>query len=192
MHADGSYTYDTNHAFDALNAGDHAADSFEYTVGDGHGGVDTARVSLHVDGVGAPPLPGDEGLSHGYWKSHPENWNIATNTSFESYFGVDGGDWVVETKGRSTTLADISFTDALGLLGNGGGEEALAREAVAAVLNASETDGDGDGIGINYKYSVDEIVTMVQSAFASGDANVMNSVKDTLEQQNTQDLFHTT
>ena len=62
---------------------------------------------------------------------------------------------------------------------------------MAAVLNASETDSDGDGIGINYKYSVAEIVAMVQTAFASGDANVMNATKDTLEAQNTLDLFHT-
>ncbi len=192
MHADGSYTYDTNHAFDSLNTGDMATDSFQYTVADGHGGSATALVSLCVDGVSPPPPPlPDEGLSHGYWKNHTENWNIATNTHFETYFGVDGGDWVLKVKGKSTTLADILFTDALGLQGNDAGKEALARESVAAVLNASETDSDGDGIGINYKYSVAEIVAMVQTAFASGDANVMNATKDTLEAQNTLDLFHT-
>lgn len=191
MHADGSYTYDTNHAFDALNTGDQAADSFEYTVSDGHGGTDTAVVSLFVDGVSPPEQ--FEGLNHGYWSKFTQNWNIATDTTFESFFGLDGGNWVVRAGGQNTTSSDILFTVALNFKDNTlDAKYGLARDAVAAVLNASESDNDSDGFGINYKYSVSEIVAMVQSAFASGDQNVMKEVSDALFQENDLNLFHAT
>ena len=51
MKSDGSFTYDTKGAFAALNTGQSATDSFEYTLADNHGGTDIALVSLRVDGV---------------------------------------------------------------------------------------------------------------------------------------------
>lgn len=54
MNADGTYTYDTNGAFDALNDGELATDSFQYTIDDGHGGNATATVSLSIAGRGTP------------------------------------------------------------------------------------------------------------------------------------------
>lgn len=57
MNADGSYTYDTNGAFDALDTGESATDSFEYTISDGHGGFDTATVTVAIDGVSDPVEP---------------------------------------------------------------------------------------------------------------------------------------
>ena len=46
----------------------------------------------------------------------------------------------------------------------GGGVSALARHAVAALLNAASPD-------VDYPYSVDEVIAMVQSAIDSGDFN---------------------
>lgn len=57
MHADGSYTYDTNGAFDSLNQGESATDSFQYGISDGQGGTNIATVTVAIDGVGAPPPP---------------------------------------------------------------------------------------------------------------------------------------
>lgn len=54
MNTDGTYTYNTNGAFDALNDGEWATDSFQYTIDDGHGGSDTATVSLSIAGHGTP------------------------------------------------------------------------------------------------------------------------------------------
>ncbi|MCF8207958.1 MAG: VCBS domain-containing protein [Rhodoferax sp.] len=63
MQADGSYVYDTNGAFDGLNSGDTATDSFEYTISDGQGGLATATVRITISGVSTPdtppPLPPD-------------------------------------------------------------------------------------------------------------------------------------
>ncbi|WP_299490863.1 DUF4347 domain-containing protein, partial [Acaryochloris sp. IP29b_bin.137] len=59
VNADGSYDYNPNGAFDALNDGETATDSFEYTVTDGNQvseGVfneDTGTVNITINGVGA-------------------------------------------------------------------------------------------------------------------------------------------
>jgi hypothetical protein len=53
----------------------------------------------------------------------------------------------------------------------GGGENALARHAVAALLNAAHPD-------INYYYSVSQILAGVQAAYASGDFEPFKSALD--------------
>ncbi|WP_193143442.1 Ig-like domain-containing protein [Meridianimarinicoccus sp. MJW13] len=53
---DGTFTYDPNGMFETLNAGDSATDTFTYTIDDGHGGTDTATVTVTIDGV-------DDGVS---------------------------------------------------------------------------------------------------------------------------------
>jgi VCBS repeat-containing protein len=53
--ADGNVVYDPTTGLQYLDAGEIVTDSFEYTVGDGHGGFDTATVSLTVEGVNDEP-----------------------------------------------------------------------------------------------------------------------------------------
>jgi VCBS repeat-containing protein len=58
--SDGSFTYDTNGAWDALNNGDHEDDTFQYQVTDIHGAKDAATAMVCIDGVGVkPPDPGN-------------------------------------------------------------------------------------------------------------------------------------
>ncbi len=47
----GTFTYDTNGAFESLNTGETATDSFTYTISDGNGGTDTANVVVTIEGV---------------------------------------------------------------------------------------------------------------------------------------------
>lgn len=49
--ADGSYSYDPNGAFDALDAGQTATDSFVYQIADGNGGFADATMSVTVTGL---------------------------------------------------------------------------------------------------------------------------------------------
>ncbi len=61
VNADGSYSYAANGAFEYLGAGETAIDTFEYTVSDGNGGVDTATVSITVNGMNdAAVVSGDD------------------------------------------------------------------------------------------------------------------------------------
>src|SRR5581483_685317 len=59
VNADGSYTYDPRGAFDALAAGDTAADGFTYAVADGQGGMATGSVTVTVTGVDDAPVAQD-------------------------------------------------------------------------------------------------------------------------------------
>ncbi len=95
-----------------------------------------------------PDNGGGEGCTPGYWKQphHFDSWTgYSPGDSFDDVFGVDSS---------FDTLLD-------GVKAKGGQENALARHAVAALLNAS-----GD---VDYEYSVGEVIAMVQAAYASGD-----------------------
>ena len=54
LNANGSYSYNPNAQFEALNNGDTATDSFTYTVSDG-ASTDTATVTVTINGVNDAP-----------------------------------------------------------------------------------------------------------------------------------------
>jgi VCBS repeat-containing protein len=62
LNADGSYSYDPNGAFEALNDGETDTDTFTYTVSDGNGGTDTAEVTITINGEtdNQPPVANDD------------------------------------------------------------------------------------------------------------------------------------
>ncbi|MBI4184382.1 MAG: tandem-95 repeat protein, partial [Proteobacteria bacterium] len=60
MNADGSFTYDPGSVFQYLAVGESATDTFTYTITDGHGGFDTATVTLTVAGVNDAPVANDD------------------------------------------------------------------------------------------------------------------------------------
>ena len=56
----GTFGYDPNGQFDSLAAGQSTTDTFTYTVGDGHGGSDTAMVTITVNGLNDSPVARDD------------------------------------------------------------------------------------------------------------------------------------
>ncbi|WP_143820993.1 Ig-like domain-containing protein, partial [Motiliproteus sp. MSK22-1] len=50
VNADGTFEYDPGNAFDSLAVGEIATDTFDYTISDGNGGLDTATVTITVIG----------------------------------------------------------------------------------------------------------------------------------------------
>jgi len=103
---------------------------------------------------------GGEGCTPGYWKANLKKlggneWTYAPNTDFDTFFGVDYFN------------PNITFAQAISL--GGGGVNALARHAVAAVLSANSS-------GVDYPYTIAEIIALVQ---AGGEAN-----KDLLDAAN--------
>lgn len=108
-----------------------------------------------------------EGCTPGYWRNHAglgpgpqaNMWPDAYDpeeTHFEAVFGVDD----VTIRRPRTTIDDPLLFDAVKAIG--GGENALARHAVAALLNAASPD-------VAYAYSVHEVITAVQDAYESGE-----------------------
>ncbi len=117
-----------------------------------------------------PENGGGEGCTPGYWKQsqHFDSWvnpPYDPETSlFDAAFGVDCTDWACEGK----TLLEVLKT-------GGGGEKALGRHAVAALLNTAA------GSGVSYEYSVGQVIAKVQEAYSTGNFEV---IKDLFAGQN--------
>jgi len=112
------------------------------------------------------PLPGagEEGCTPGYWKQdqHFDSWvGFAPSDDYETVFGVD---------------ASFDKTLLGALKQGGGGEKALGRHAVAALLNSSNPD-------VSYAFTTAEIIAIVQEAYATGDfEGAKNQLADENEQ----------
>lgn len=94
-----------------------------------------------------------QGCTPGFWRQeqHFDEWvptGFAPTDSFNTVFG------------RIVFTPDITLEEALQL--GGGGINALARAAVAALLNATHPD-------VNYPLTAGEVIGMFQEAFDSGD-----------------------
>jgi len=103
--------------------------------------------------------PGGEGCTPGYWKQaqHFDSWvRFEPTDSFEEVFGVE----VTLRSGGQESVDDPTLLEALNA--TGGGVNALARHAVAALLNASSP-------GVNSDFTVTQVIALVQDAIESGD-----------------------
>ena len=111
-----------------------------------------------TDSVAVNPPPGGEGCTPGFWKQpqHFDSWvGFAPGDSFEDVFGVD-----VTLQVANQPVDDPTLLQAL--QAQGGGVNALARHAVAALLNASNPDVASD-------FTTAQVIALVQAAVASGD-----------------------
>jgi len=108
---------------------------------------------------------GSNGCTPGFWKQpqHADDWPAAfkPTDSFNATFGI-GANWFPNT---------FTLLEALG--DGGGGKDALARQAVAALLNA------GKGF---YPLTVAQVIAKVQAAYAN--ASIIESTKNDLEAAN--------
>jgi hypothetical protein len=97
----------------------------------------------------------DEGCTPGYWRNHADRWvGVAPENDFDATFDVD--------------LFNPNITLAQAIWLSGGGVNAFARHATAALLNAHGGVPNADGTTVNYPYTADEVIQMVQVAVADG------------------------
>lgn len=120
-------------------------------------------------------LPGGgEGCTPGYWKNNWVRWEGAEpgnawttpyvgGTKFDAVFG----ETITVRVGKADVTNPTLFQ---ALNAQGGGVNALARHAVAALLNAASPD-------VDYDYSVAQVISMVQGALPDGD---IEGVKNSL------------
>jgi hypothetical protein len=114
---------------------------------------------------------GKEGCVPGFWKNSPGCWGcVDPDLSFNDVFDVV---ITVRTGGKKTPyITDPSLMQALNA--NGGGINAMARHAVAALLNACDPD-------IDYPMTVDGVITAIQAVVSDGD---IQGLKDELDLSN--------
>jgi hypothetical protein len=118
---------------------------------------------------------GGEGCTPGYWKNHAGIYSHSRGgqkkpSAWEGYSPLDSYDAVfgVASSFNSTLIAALNR--------GGGGENALGRHAVAALLNAAHS-------GVDYAYSEGEVIQIVQDAYVTGD---FTGAKDQLATENEQ------
>ncbi len=120
-----------------------------------------------------------EGLTPGFWKNHPDVWQgYSEDEKFNSLFEVD----ITINAGKKTSNDDPTLMQALSATGgineNKDVYDALARHAVAAILNAENP-------YINYPMTSAEIIDAVHEVISNG-ASVLDaeSLKSQLEAYN--------
>ncbi len=122
-------------------------------------------VTLHAN----PATTGGQGCTPGYWKQphHFDSWvGFAPGDDLATVFGLLEK-LTLRTGGRSTTDTPTLLQ---GLQAPGGDVNALARHAVAALLNASSSE-------VAYPYTAAQVLDMVKAAVEGGD---VSATKDLL------------
>lgn len=123
-------------------------DFMRVTIG-GSGAIDNIRIATDVP-------EGGEGCTPGYWRNHSayakgnqqDAWigtGYAADDGFDATFGVTSSD--------GDTLYEA-------VTSKGGGEQALQRHAVAALLNAASS--------VDSIYDASDVIDLVRSAYESG------------------------
>jgi hypothetical protein len=106
--------------------------------------------------------PGNEGCTPGFWKNHPEDWDVYVPEQLVgSVFSA-----------APASVANLTLLQ--GLQNGGGQEQALTRHAIAALLAAANDE-------VEYPLTVQQVIDMVNAAFASGD---FEPTKDLLDEFN--------
>ncbi len=116
---------------------------------------------------------GNQGCSHGYWKTHPQTWagtGFSPSQLLVSVFSAVSG---------HQSLVDDTLMDGLNYGGSGtlGAARNLLKQAVAAVLNASHPN-------VSYPLSLSAIIADVNWALNSHDRNTMLGLAGELDQFN--------
>lgn len=133
------------------------------------------NIGLKVEYFNTLNETGGEGCTPGYWKNHagiysfsnggrrkPSAWvGYAPTDLYDDVFGVSSS--------FGGTLIDAAIR-------GGGGENALGRHAVAAVLSAANPD-------VSYAYTVAQVIALVQDAYATSN---FTDAKDLLATENEQ------
>ncbi|MDH3666726.1 MAG: Ig-like domain-containing protein [Paracoccaceae bacterium] len=119
MLSDGTFDYDPNGAFDALNAGENAADSFDYVISDGNGGTDTGTVNVTITGEGGV-VPNSD-IFEDFEDGVGESGLVFTNTVLTSQdpgvvsgsqAGASTGDQIIFSMATSFDFESAYFTAA--------------------------------------------------------------------------------
>ena len=189
LNADGTYDYDPNGAFDALNTGETGTDSFDYQIADGNGGFDTATVTITIDGIddvvpgGGDPVPDAVSIPEctlitgNLFDNDPgstDGFSIAAINGDESLVGETmtlatgvtavvnaDGSFVVEGTDLGWLEGGEVFEDVLGYTVDNGAGETSDTTFNITITGSAEDCGDGNfGTEVNEK-GVDQAISNI-------------------------------
>jgi hypothetical protein len=119
---------------------------------------------LTIDCGFVSPAGGFQGCTPGYWKQwqHFDSWvGFEPSDLFSNVFGRVITVRTAVGGGRPSTVIGPTLLQAVWAKGKGNAIGALARHAVAALLNATNPN-------VDYAFSLSEVITKVQNAIDSG------------------------
>ncbi len=144
LNADGTYSYNPNGAFDALNTGESATDSFSYTVSDGHGGFATTTVDITIDGIGGggPVVHEDH---FGTFLNKKGNAELAISNTVFYLQNPDGDILKVKIDGWNSGESDLDNVDYFKFVENNFADSDLLAVSIKAGNNHNVDLGPGEG-----------------------------------------------
>ena len=135
------------------------------------------NAQLTIIEVQIPETPGNEGLTPGFWKNHPDCWMGYTPTdTFYDVFGITVTVTIHKTQITNPTLMQALNAQG-GMNETKGVYDALIRHAVAAILNANHE-------YVEYPLSEGQIVSQVVEAITNTNLTDAEPLKNTLEMYN--------
>jgi VCBS repeat-containing protein len=145
LNADGTYSYDPNGAFDALNTGDQAMDSFTYSISDGNGGTATTTVEITIDGIGEPVEPPVDEDHFGTFLNKKGTAEHAISNVVFYVEGEDGDITKVKVDGWDSGESDLDNVDYFAFIDSEYADSELVAVSIKAGNNHNKDLGPGEG-----------------------------------------------
>lgn len=144
LNADGTYSYNPNGAFDDLNTGESATDSFTYTISDGNGGFATTTVDITIDGIGDTGGPGGDDHFGTFTNKKGTAEHAISNTVF--YLENPDGEIIkVKVDGWDSGESDLDNVDYFHFVETNFADSELIAVSIKAGNNHNQDLGPGEG-----------------------------------------------
>ncbi len=171
VNADGSFSYDPTSAatIQALNTGVTLNDTFDYTVSDGNGGVDTATVTVTVTGVNDAP----DAVDDGYATDEDTALNIGVP-------GVLNNDTDAESHGLTVTAFNATSVNGATVNVNANGSFSYDPTGAAAI-QALDT---GVTLDDTFTYTIDDSNGGTDTATVTVTLTGINDAPDAVDDAN--------
>jgi hypothetical protein len=120
-----------------------------------------------------------EGCTLGYWKNHTNRWSCySPGTLYGAVFGNNCVEGTVgcPNDGIPASIESLTLLQALEM--GGGGEKALARQSVAALLNACSRTAANANDRVNYALTTAQVIAGVNNAFLTNTEGAYASTLD--------------
>ena len=140
LNANGEFEYDPNGQFDYLATGETETDSFTYTISDGNGGLDTATVTVNVEGIN----------NHDFvlldYFGYPGSPNLATNPSRNVDLGDLDGDGDLDAFVTRAGTFEVYLNNGTGSFSVLAPQYGFSSSAASdhQAVSLGDLDGDGD------------------------------------------------
>ncbi|MCX7013158.1 MAG: Ig-like domain-containing protein [Candidatus Sumerlaeota bacterium] len=151
VQANGDFDFDPNGQFETLGAGQSTQNSLNYTISDGHGGTDSANVTVTILGVNDPPVARDDDFATTE-DLVLSGRNLLADNGHGADSDIDGGALTVTAVNGNAADVGTSIT-----LGSGALVRVLANGNLEYDPNgAFETLGAGQSTQDSFSYTISD------------------------------------